>query len=173
MNLSHVRIAVRIGCGLLLLLIWHFSQQPWSHYGETAILYDSDGYGTGHESKDYSYGYSYFFAGTSGLLLAAGWLILGRKDDRQLANLISLGSVIYVAIAFGCWYREMAGHPDSVTTRQTSRGYSSDDAAEYVFFLTIAMAVLSVVPLFLGGSQADAKPSTPELTDESGRSRES
>lgn len=162
-------VVFRLGGALLMVMLWHFSQSPWSHHSSTLGTRDYTDHSITwtQSSSNEAVGASYYVGGSSALLLAAGWLfytLFKTEPDAWLPGLITLGTAAMGGIALGRWFAYFNAKPEMEVSRYYAGGYVMQDEAIYCFVITIALALLGIVSLVMSRKSATPAPKADSVT---------
>ena len=152
-------VIFRLGGALLMVMLWYFSQSPWSHHSSTLGTRDYTDHSITwtQSSSNEAVGANYYVGGSSALLLAAFWLfytLFKGEPDAALPGLITLGTAAMGMIALGRWFAEFNDKPASEVSRYHAGGYYMLDEAVYCFVITMALALLGIVMLITSRKSA-------------------
>lgn len=163
MKPRELEVVCRLGGALLMLMLWHFSQLPWSHHSSTlgtrnytdhTITWEQSG-------TDLEAGANYYLGGTSVLLLAGGWMfvtLFRNETDDWLPGLITLGTAGLGVIALGRWSVVFNAKPEAEVSRYHASSYTISDPAVFCILIVIGLALLGVTSLVMSRKPAVPAP---------------
>lgn len=160
-KLSSVRSLLCLCCAILTVVLWNFSQQPWSGLSGTVYI---DGRGrmnldTGINASTFSrplIGSDYYLGGSLILLFAAAYQVFAAfrtssDDGDAIPGLAAIGTAILGMIALARWNSDFEKHSASVRgSQQHTVGYSMEDAAGYCMMIVLLLVVAGLVSCVLG-----------------------